>query len=196
MLGSSLFRLIFGQTEQYGVLSYPTTLALSDAAANSGTMKRGKAMAIDASDIDARKMKFADTDEFKGFLMNDVDELGTTGDKGFKEFTLAYPDMAIKRGAKVSLLVPTVGCQFEIESDDNAADTYDNFIVTKAAETGLIETTTALNSLLTFGAKGCMRVAQTGETAFFRMIDADRTPETTGNIRIRVEYISPYKVTA
>jgi hypothetical protein len=194
MDGSTRFRLVYGQTQQYGKLTFPATLALSDADADAGTRPRGRAMAIDPTN--ELNMTDADGTNFLGFLMNDVDLYGTTGDKGFKEFSLGYPDMAVKRGSKVSLIIPELWSVWEFEGPDGYASGVDSFLYTENAGTGEITTSTAADTLLSFDANGCIYVAQTADVAFMKMLKADVTPINTGEIRIRVQFVPTYTVPA
>lgn len=187
MYGSDRFRLVFGQTQQFGRLAFPATLALSDAGADVGTRVRGRAMAQDPTNLE--NMTDADGTNFMGFLMNDVDLYGTTGDKGFKEFSLGYGDMAVKRGAKVSLLIPEMWSVWEFEGPDAYAGGVDSFIYTEDAGGGEITTATAADTLLGFDSNGCIYVAQTGDIAYMQMVKADVTPKNVGETRIRVKFV-------
>lgn len=194
MFGSTRFRLVFGQTQQFGRLSFPAGLALTTASADTGTRPRGCAMAQDPTNLE--NMTDADGTNFMGFLMNDVNLYGTTGDKGFKEFSLGYPDIAIKRGQKVSLIIPELWSVWEFETADDKTSAVENFLFTDTGGTGAITDAIAADTLLSFDAKGCIRVAQTGDIAYMQMVKADCTPENTNEIRIRVKFVPTYKVPA
>jgi hypothetical protein len=144
-------------------------------------------MAIDPTN--ESNMVDADGTNFFGFLMKDVDLYGTTGDKGFKEFTLSYPDMAVKRGSKVSLIIPEIWSVWEFEGPDAYAGGVDSFLYTEAAGAGQITAAIAADTLLSFNANGNIYVGQAGDVAFMKMLKSDVTPKNAGEIRIKVQFV-------
>lgn len=183
MHGDSRFKWVSGKFYNLGNLE-TTGLALSDANANSGTVKRGKMMRISATNND--RMDFA-TGLAEGILTRKVDAEGTTGLQGFKDFTIGKLDLPVKRGSVVTLRCPLPGAIAEFEGVGTAI--IDNLVATSG--TGAISTgTTKLTELSVVN--GCWRVAQAGDTVLARLLDPTLTPENSGEVRIRVRFVSPY----
>jgi len=184
MYGSSRFKLVFGTWEQIGWLTF--NLALSDSNPDAGLVPRGKAMGINAN---FTNLTYASGADFGGFLMQKVDQYGTTGDAGFRRFTLSYPDIPAKKGSKVSIMVPAPNSIFEFEGPENADASVANLIVTNGAY-GITADTPA-GTLLT-AINGCIQVAAIGDTVIANVINAGLTPENDDEIRVRVQMVAKY----
>jgi hypothetical protein len=188
MFGSTRFQHIFGDLEQLGTLTFPSDLALNDADDNTGVVPRGKLMGYGT---DITDMAYASGENFVGLLMQNVDHYGTTGDAGFRKFSLQYPDISAKRGTQVSLLIPKPGCIFEFEGPASQAASVSYLLVTSGAG--------ALSAAAAPGTKlgcinGALRLAQIGDLVVATVIDADRTPKNTDEIRIRVQFVGGFEI--
>lgn len=194
MFGSSRFKWVAGEYYHYGVAKFPTTLGLSDADANAGTAKQGKLMGL--ADNNAEEMKYGGVNgNFLGILTHHVNKDGTTSDSGFKDFTIGKQDIPLKRGQAVTLRVPLPGAIAEFEGV--GAVGIDTLVVTSG--TGLLASGSALWSPLTIES-GAWRIAQSGagvnEFVYAHLMQANLTPENSGEVRIRVKFVSPYLFTA
>lgn len=195
MFRDNEFRWLHGDYRHLSILSYPATLGLSEADANAGTMRRGKGMRFaDNSDVNAA---FSSINDFFGILMHPVNLNGTTDATGFRDFVMNKLDLPRKRGSKVLLRQPLPGCMIELEDADSQTVGIDRLLVTSG--TGAISAATPLHTPLTYE-DGALRVAQSGagvnEMVFARIKRANLTPVTAGQIRVRVEFVSPYLFTA
>lgn len=188
MFGSNQFQWLRGS---YYKIGYASTLELplSDADANLGTLKRGKM--VDLKTNDETKMAFT-TGHAMGILERPVDLYGTTGDLGFKNFTIGLHDLPAKRGACVSIRVPQAGAEAIFEGIGAAG--YDTMVIT-ATTTGFLTAASARGTELTVE-KGGWRTAVTGEWVLARLEQANYTPSVASNIRIRVQFVNKYKKSA
>ena len=90
----------------------------------------------------------------------------------------------LRSGQEVSLRIPEVGNEYEIEGAGVAGG--GNLVVTSG--TGAIASNTARYTLLAVH-KGGLRVAQAGDVASFELVAADLTPlADDANVRIHVRY--------
>lgn len=187
MFGSSRFKWVNGEFYHLGHLTFPTSLDLSDADADAGTVKRGKLMSFADNSVENMAYAEADTKKFLGFLTHDVNRYGTTDAEGFKNFTIGKQDLPLSRGSQITLRVPIPGAIVELEGLGAAG--YDQLVVTSG--TGAISTGTALQTELGV-IKGGVRIAQAGDFIIGHLLQANGTPENSGEVRIRFQICSPY----
>lgn len=136
------------------------------------------------------------SDEFKcqlasgggvGFLTQDVDNDGPISDAQYKNVSIGKQDLPVKKGDAVSVRVMHPGGQVELEGLGAAEP--GNLVATTG--TGALSTSTAKETpLSTFC--GAIREAQAGELVVYLMKDPTVTPYTDGNLRVRVEAVSPF----
>jgi hypothetical protein len=178
-----------GEFEQIDYLKFPTTLALSDADADVGTVKIGKGMGYAANSL--VNMKYADPDgNFCGFLCVAVNKDGTTSVQGQLDYIRGSTNIPNKRGAICSLRVPLPRGEIVVEGPPATAVGYNNMIVTSG--TGALAANTTLWTELTME-KGAWRIAQPGEFVYGLLQQANLTPVTATNIRCRIQLVSMYK---
>lgn len=187
MFGSTLFQWVHGQIEHIGYYG-TTNLALPDSSVNSGVLPKGTFVDGSADDTpDNAEAVLASGSGFLGVLVQDVDTEGLTGDSGFKKFTIGKLDNPVKQGAKVSIRKPMPNGQAEFEGLGTAQP--GNLVCTSG--TGSLSSGTAKETELSLF-NGALRVAQTGDLVVAHMMNANVTPKTSGNLRIRVKFVSPY----
>lgn len=185
MFGSTRFKWLSGTYHHYGVLK-TTGLAITAADADSatGVIKRGKMMDIKADD--ETLMVYGSGNAF-GILLHNVALNGITDATGFRDFSIGKQDLPKKRGAAVTLRVPHQGSMAEFEGTGEA--TVDN-LVCDATTAGFLATSTPVGTALSV-LNGCWRIAQTGDNVIARLVRADLTPQNAGELRIRVQFVSP-----
>lgn len=186
MFGSSRFKWVNGEFYHLGHLEFPTTLDLSDADVDTGTVKRGKLMAPANNSVTAMAYAEADTFMFLGFLTHEVNRYGTTDATGFKAFTIGQQDLPLSRGSEVTLRVPIPGALIELEGVGAAG--YDQLVVTTG--TGALSTSTGLGTPLA-ATKGGIYAAQAGDFIIGYVRQANMTPENVGEVRIRFQSVAP-----
>lgn len=185
MFGTTRFQWFWGDNEALNILA-TTELDLSAADANAGTIKAGKACTFKANSD--KLMAYAGiADRWVGFLEQSVNKDGTTSAEGFRDFVTEKYGIPVKRGSNVALRVPKPGYMAEFEG--TGAAIVDNLVATSG--TGLISSSTAVNTELGF-LNGCWRVAQSGDMVHATVLRANLTPQNTGEVRIRVCFVSPY----
>lgn len=185
MFGSTRFKWLHGSYAHLSILTFPDSLDLSDDDADLGTVKRGKLMQFAAnSDVN---MNYAGIDGFLGLLISEVNALGVTGDEGFKNFTIGKIDLPIKRGSKVGLRQPHPGSFAEFQGV--GANGIDTLVTTTGP--GAIVSGTGPGVALT-AENGAWRQADVDELVFARTLRTNLTPTVSGEVRIRVEFVSAY----
>jgi hypothetical protein len=139
---------------------------------------RGTALMISSTDPDtgARTFAKADGSKFHGFVTRDVRDLaGLTDEEQLMGFGLETPFESAKEGSI------ELGETVDVEGAD----------LVKSSGTGAITTGTALETELSFD-DGKFYVAQTNDIVEFKL-EAQLTPVTTGNVRIRARKVEGYK---
>lgn len=119
-----------------------------------------------------------------GIITERIDASGTTSDARFKSVMIGERNIPIKTGTQVAVRVPQLNALLEFEGLGAAAP--GNLVCTSG--TGAISTSTANGTELS-AQNGSIRVAQTGDIVFAKMEVANLTPETVGNVRIRVSAV-------
>jgi hypothetical protein len=184
MFGDSRVKWVSGKYVNLGNLE-TTGIALSDADANAGTVKRGKMMRISTTNAD--RMAYG-SGYAEGFLTRKVDADGTTSLQAKWDMAIGNnSDLPVKRGAVVTLRCPLPGAIMEFEGVGTAI--VDNLVCTSG--TGALSAATAVLTELSVQ-NGCWRVAQAGEKVLALMLDPTLTPENTGELRIKIRFVSPY----
>jgi hypothetical protein len=178
-----------------------TELPLSAADANSTTaaLKIGKI--VDYKDNSELEMKLG-SGFGVGLLTRPVSLLGGLAtDVQLRTAQLGTAhgreDIPVTRGFPVTIQCPLTGAEaiFEGAADITGAGTVlqaiDHLVVKTG--TGAIGAGTAINTLLSV-LNGAWRIAQTGDFVLAVLRQANLTPKNVGEIRIRVRFISPYKI--
>lgn len=193
--GSPFFQLLTTPIKTGVNVSFlkTTNLPLSNADANSATAILPLGKIVDYAAADETQMRLA-TAFGVGILSQSVSLNGTTDDAGFKKLTVGgFPDIPAKRGIAVGIFCPFPGVEaiFEGNADISGGNgpAIDSLVV-KTGTGALGGGTTDQTELSVVN--GAWRAAQSGDfvLALFRQ---NLTPNTVGNIRIRLRYISPYK---
>lgn len=187
MFGSSRFKWVQGPYNQISMKT-PATLALSDADPDVGTVKRGKPVKRDDSDLET--IDYGDNTTFLGMLLYEINDEGTTGLQGFQDFTVGKQDIPKKRGSAVPVRVPLPGAIAEFEGTGTAI--IDNLVADSGTGEEL-SAGTAQYSELTLN-NGCwvLAAAVSSDIVYARLLDPTLTPENGGELRILVEFVSPY----
>lgn len=166
-----------------------TNLPLSDANANLGTLQLGK-MVNEAADPNEESQMALSTGFAIGFLTRSIDLYGTTGDTAFKKLAIGNIDIPVMRGAPVTVQCPYPGAQAIFEGNGAATAPIDHLVITSG--TGALSSGTAKLSELSV-ISGAWRLAQTGDMVLGLLLDNNLTPKNVGELRIRIQFISPYK---
>ena len=166
-----------------------TNVPLSQADANAGTLQLGKMMNEAADPNEESEMVLGDGFAI-GFLTRALDLYGTTGDAAFKKLAIGNIDIPVKRGQPVTLQCPFPGAQAIFEGTGSAATPGDT-LVCDAGTGALASGTTKLTELSVI--KGAWRIAQSGDFVLAILLDSNLTPKNVGELRIRLEFVSPYK---
>lgn len=183
MYGSSTFKSVWGKWDHYGTLK-TTNVPLGPADPDDGELPRGTFLDIDPTDETEAILASGNA---VGLTVQDIDNEGLTGLQGYQDFTIGKLDRNVKKGRPVSLRNYYPGAFLEFEGKGAAAP--GNLVATTG--TGALSTGTAKGTELSF-LNGSIRAAQSGDNVFMLMEKADVTPETGGNVRVRVKMVSPY----
>lgn len=184
MWGSSRFKWVSGKWYPLGIMK-TTNLDITDADADSatGVIKRGNMMDVDPTD--ETEMVYGSGNAL-GILTYDITLNGITDAQGFKSFTIGKYDLPKKRGAAISLRVPQMNAIAEFEG--TGTPIVDNLVADSGV--GALAAGTAVGTALSVE-NGCWRVAQTSDVVLARLLRANLTPENAGELRIRVQFVSP-----
>jgi hypothetical protein len=182
---SSTFKWLMGEFDK--VPGNSSGLALSDGDANAGTL--GKGVICDYAANSHTVFAMLDGKGI-GILESDVDQYGVNTDAHIvrRQFDKNVYDIPIKKGQPVSLIVPHPNSMAEFEG--LGAGSYNNKVIT-ATTTGFLSSGTTRHTQLS-SYKGGWRTAQSGDLVLALLEQANLTPETAGNLRIRVRFVSPY----
>lgn len=179
-----------------------TELPLSTADANSATARLKIGKMVDFKDNSEQEMKLG-TGHAVGLLTRPVSLLGglelaiqlRTAQLGTAH---GKEDIPVTRGFPVTIQCPLPGAEaiFEGAADVGSGtptplNAIDHLVVKTG--TGAIGAGTALNSLLSVK-NGAWYLAQTGDFVLAILRQSNYTPKNVGEIRIRVRFISPYKI--
>lgn len=186
MYGVSYFKPVWGEHDVFGTLK-TTNLALSDADANLGTIKMGKAMDIVANS--ETEMKYSTGATFMGFLMTEVSLLGVTDLALYQQVMQGWLYQPIQRGMAVGIAVPRLNSWWEFE--DLGTVGVNRLVITSGG--GAISGSTAVGTPLTID-QGGWRVAANNERVWAEVLRANLTPEVGSNIRIRVKILAGNKL--
>lgn len=185
MFGSKNFQWLSGGYHHVSVKTTDLPITEADADSATGVLQRGKLVNYKANDI--TELAFT-TGMAIGMLTRNINKLGQNNDEGFKNFSIGLTDLPFRRGLAVSVRVPQVGAQAIFEGTGVAS--VDNLVVTSG--TGAIASgTTRLTELSCI--KGGLYIAQTGDMVLALLDQANLTPLTGGQLRIRVRFVGPYK---
>ncbi len=195
--GSTRFQMLCDPTKYNGRhISYlaTTELPLSNADADSATAILPLGKMVDAKDNSETLMKLA-SNYTLGILSQSISLNGTRDDAGFKKLTVGgFPDIPASRGLCVGIFCPFPGIEaiFEgaVDISGGTGPAIDGLVVKTG--TGAISSGTSINTKLST-INGAWRVAQSGDlaTAVLRQV---MTPVNTGEIRIRILFVSPIPV--
>ena len=187
MFGSTIFQWYSGS---YDVINAKTTdLPITEADANSATglLKRGKMVNYKANDVS--ELAFT-TGNAMGMLMNNISLNGLNNDENFKNFTIGLHDLPRRRGLACSVRVPRPNSQAIF--DGAGAASIDTLVIT-ATTTGFLASNSARGLELTVE-KGGWRAAASGEFVLAILEQANYTSVVASGVRIRVRFVSPYKL--
>lgn len=187
MFGSNLFQWLSGEFYNINALTTDLPITEADPDAATGFLQRGKMVNYKANDI--TKLAFT-TGNAMGILTRNISLNGINNDEGFKNFTIGLTDLPLRRGLAATVRVPNPNAQAIFEG--SGAASYDTLVIT-ATTTGYLSSSTARGTQLTVE-KGGWRTAQSGEFVLAILEQANYTPYTGGNVRIRVRFTAPYKL--
>jgi len=177
MYGSSTFKWVWGK---WNHISLGTTyLALPSVATT--PLPIGTPVEYKAGDTEEAVLA---SGKPVGIVTEKVDAYGTTSDARFKSVMIGERNLPIKTGTQVAVRVPQNDALMEFEGLGAAAP--GNLVATTG--TGAISASTARGTELS-AQNGSMRVAQSGDVVFAKMEVANLTPNTVGNVRIRVSAV-------
>jgi len=148
------------------------------------TVGKGTWMAEDAS---TKEMQYASGVQI-GYMTQDMTLEGQGSLQAFKDRAIGKKDIPATKGQAITLRVPNAGSEIEVEGLGEAG--VGNLLVTSG--TGSISTGTARKTELST-IMGSTRVAQSGDIVMGLVLDANLTPYTAGNVRIRYQVCAPYK---
>ncbi len=186
MQGTPLFLPVAGPTWEIGYLK-TTNLALSDANANLGTIKTGKAMTFAANS--QVEMRYAGSYGFQGFITQDVNLNGLQDLTTYMQNVRGWLNQPIRRGLPATLMVPQPGSLFEVEGVGTVG--VDTLIVTSGDNH--IATSTTIGTQLTIES-GAWRIAVLGEPVYGKLIDGNLTAliSSASHVRAMIQIVSPY----
>jgi hypothetical protein len=185
MFGSKTFQWLSGNYHNLSVKTTELPITEADADSATGLLQRGKLVNYKANDL--TELAFT-TGMAIGMITRNINKLGLNTDEGYKNFSIGLTDLPLRRGLAVTVRRPAPGSQAIFEGLGVAS--VDNLVVTSG--TGALASGTARNSELSV-IKGGLYLAQTGDFVIALLDQANLTPITGGNLRIRVQFVSPYK---
>lgn len=185
MFGSSVFKPVLDAGHHH--VGYLTTEHL--VVPTGGTLTKGTW--VRASESDEQKSVLA-SGYALGVLTQDITEEGHESLQAFKDKMIGKKDLPVKVGQAVSIRSYHVGSQLEFEGDGEAVP--GNLVCTEGSGEELTDSD-AVNTQLSF-LNGCIKKAEAGDMVQLHLMDPGLTPETEGNLRIRVEVVSPYPYVA
>lgn len=180
-----------GRIATYGEAEFPVTLDLSVADADVGTIGAGKPMALKTDDHD--EMIYATGQSFLGFLNQPVSNLGVGSDSAFinnmrNDVSLGRNQIPMTRGRQIGITCFDPLSIIEFEGVGAAG--FDTFVATSG--TGLLASTDAAGVELALLNGSWVKAATTNWVFAFMMI-SDLTPLNAGELRIRIQLVSPYQ---
>lgn len=189
MFGHQYFRWLMGEFDR--VNGTTSDVNLSDADANAGEL--GVGIMLDYKADSHLAFAFV-TGSAIGFTTQAIDQYGTTSATVYRQQDvisksgIPFIQVPVKKGQPVALSVPRPWSMAEFEG--LGAASYGNRVIT-ATTTGYLASGTARRTPLSVE-RGGWKQAQTGELVLAFLEQANLTPYTAGNLRIRVRFCSPH----
>lgn len=180
MYGSLKFQLINGRWDHVGYCD-TSEVYLPSSSVNSGVLPKGTA--LNYKNGNDQKAQLA-SGMAVGFTTQDITLEGQASLQSFKDRTIGKTDLPIAVGQNVSLRMPTLNSELEVEGSGVAQP--GNLVCTSG--TGALASNTARRTKLSF-LNGSFRIAQTGDVAQFLLLETGLTANIDGNLRIRVRRV-------
>jgi len=189
MFGHQYFRWLMGEFDR--VNGTTADVNLSDADANAGEL--GVGIMLDYKADSHLALAFV-TGSAIGFTTQAIDQYGTTSAAVYRNLDvreksgIPFIQVPVKKGQPIALSVPRPHSMAEFEG--LGAASYGNRVIT-ATTTGFLSSSTARRTPLSVE-RGGWKEAQSGELVLAFMEQANLTPYTAGNVRIRIKFTAPY----